>query len=61
MQEAADSRMAQIQAKLIEAASRRETVLEQIKTTAALSAAPRGATASQSPKKIASEMSAAQQ
>ena len=59
MQEAADSRKAQIEAKLIEAASRRDLVLEQIKTTAALSAVPRGAAASQSPKKAASEMSAA--
>jgi hypothetical protein len=49
MQEVADSKKAHIQAKLTEAASRREIVIEHIKTTAAMSATPRGASASKSP------------
>ena len=51
----ADSRMARIEAKLIEAANRREGVIEQVKSTAAQSAAPRGAAASQSPEKAAAQ------
>jgi|EP00354_Favella_ehrenbergii_P011142 hypothetical protein len=49
-QEEADTRKARIEAKLTEAASRREDLIGQVKATAAQSAAPRAA-ASQSPSK----------
>ena len=50
LSESAESMKVRIETKLNEAASRRENALEQVKTTAALSATPKSA-ASQSPQK----------
>ena len=60
-QEEADTRKARIEAKLTGAAERREGVIEQVKTTAAQSSAPRAAAGSQSPSKQSSQAAQAQQ